>query len=815
MTATKIDEKREAWVTRSGRTLRIEPACSVLTDALEGIYIKEQLIETVGETHYCCATLEPAVLALLREHGYDVHRRTQNFGQRRAEKTQRRMMSVSPDHQLSATFLQWLQQHPFGVIRNTPGEVSICSLVLQIAKALPDPKILVAACNAAEADALRTHLAEQMADICSYQPRQQDRVCITTISVLRAPERLPKEDRAEYAEDSDERAADDETECADVPERLGTDDWDPDIVIVNDVLGAVRTEGDKLNPLIDARCYGLLAKDATPSLYEWDLLRQTFGFHELLITTTAPDVSGWNVIDEGEKGLAAQVEHYLATRASGDQSNVSDAPVGDNACGTTTPVCESQAVSPSSFEKWGPLAGYPVTSEAFMSELIQRWKERHDGDEKEGMRRHALEATLEGNWFGPIPQSRSEDETDKDRSIPLHLVAEDLVLPFTWDSPRKIIVTARYGRFGDRPSGTDLFHAEVPIPFSQALARIMEQAHWHTYYVLSRWPDRMAHLLENDLSFAAGLKHVYWGVTCRSMDEYDHRVGILRRLTVSKRIVCLDPYPFAPFDRIDVAGLDAVLVRLDGHQEAEAVATIRRRCLDAGVPFGIRKLPHSLSTAVLSRDERLAAIAQMQNEYGWATARDRWDRCESCSDRAAFKRWCGPTNGECMCKSAGCPLCTSFELLCSYHARGQTDVIPIEDDFSEYQYDYETETWEHETTEQREASQVRALFDAGAAAGIEKPVFFMLFPNVPEAAQLCAGIGIPAPTEEPRIHVVELETARSTIAATLRAKGERFAEGMKDWHKRIQFCVVVVKWPKALDMRAYGKKKFLYSLGGY
>src|SRR3972149_1603954 len=59
-----------------------------------------------------------------------------------------------------------------------------------------------------------------------------------------------------------------------------------------------------------------------------------------------------------------------------------------------------------------------------------------------------------------------------------------LVLPLSWKRPRMVFVN----------SMGDLLHARVPLPFIQRVVRVMRQAHWHQFQVLTKRSGRLLEL---------------------------------------------------------------------------------------------------------------------------------------------------------------------------------------------------------------------------------------------------------------------------------------------------------------------------------
>src|SRR5256885_2609257 len=89
------------------------------------------------------------------------------------------------------------------------------------------------------------------------------------------------------------------------------------------------------------------------------------------------------------------------------------------------------------------------------------------------------------------------------RGFDLRVVPEKLKDPFTWRTPRMIFVN----------SMSDLFHAGVPAEYICKVTRVMLDAPWHTYQVLTKRSERMRDLLNDELRDAAGGAHIWWGVS--------------------------------------------------------------------------------------------------------------------------------------------------------------------------------------------------------------------------------------------------------------------------------------------------------------
>ena len=80
-----------------------------------------------------------------------------------------------------------------------------------------------------------------------------------------------------------------------------------------------------------------------------------------------------------------------------------------------------------------------------------------------------------------------------EQGFDLRLVPEKLAEPFQWSGPRTVFVN----------SMSDLFQPQVPDAYIEDVVRVMEQANWHTYQVLTKRSERLRDLLSTKLRFAS------------------------------------------------------------------------------------------------------------------------------------------------------------------------------------------------------------------------------------------------------------------------------------------------------------------------
>ena len=110
----------------------------------------------------------------------------------------------------------------------------------------------------------------------------------------------------------------------------------------------------------------------------------------------------------------------------------------------------------------------------------------------------------------------------------LTLRPDRLTVPLGWKEPSGIFVN----------SMSDLFHEDVPDDFIRDVFKVMYQAHWHIFQVLTKRAPRMAALV-NSKTLALG-PNVWLGVSCESRAQIG-RLNHLRNLPVAVRFVSFEP----------------------------------------------------------------------------------------------------------------------------------------------------------------------------------------------------------------------------------------------------------------------------------
>lgn len=224
-----------------------------------------------------------------------------------------------------------------------------------------------------------------------------------------------------------------------------------------------------------------------------------------------------------------------------------------------------------------------------------------------------------------------------EQGFDLRLVPEKLAEPLRWRSPKTIFVN----------SMSDLFQKGVEDDYIEAVARVMAQASWHTYQLLTKRSERMRDLLNAELSWAAQLPHVWWGVSVEDREHGVPRIEHLRQTNAGIRFLSIEPL-LEDLGEIDLRGIHWAIVGGESGAGArpmkeEWVLSLRDQCRRARVPFFFKQwggfpkgrygreldgrtydeLP-KLRTAKLPDDQRRRAFLLEADKVSlsWRTTRD-------------------------------------------------------------------------------------------------------------------------------------------------------------------------------------------------
>lgn len=156
----------------------------------------------------------------------------------------------------------------------------------------------------------------------------------------------------------------------------------------------------------------------------------------------------------------------------------------------------------------------------------------------------------------------------------LRMWPDRLALPLSWKKPRMIFVN----------SMSDLFHERVPPRFIRRVFRVMDDASWHTFQILTKRADRLAELA-GKLAWPA---NVWMGVSVETTD-YLWRADRLREVPAAVRFLSIEPL-LGPIRNLDLERIEWVIVGGESGPGARPldpgwVRRIRDECRAAGVPF--------------------------------------------------------------------------------------------------------------------------------------------------------------------------------------------------------------------------------------
>jgi protein gp37 len=175
------------------------------------------------------------------------------------------------------------------------------------------------------------------------------------------------------------------------------------------------------------------------------------------------------------------------------------------------------------------------------------------------------------------------------RGFDLQLVPSKLREPLRWLSPRMIFVN----------SMSDLFQEKVPIKYISEVGRVMAEANWHTYQVLTKRHERMKELLSGRLSWLGALPNVWFGVSVEDQKHGVPRIKTLVSTAARVRFLSIEPL-LEDLGELDLGGIDWVIVGGESGPKARPmeekwVLSILRQCRKFRVPFffkqwgGVRK----------------------------------------------------------------------------------------------------------------------------------------------------------------------------------------------------------------------------------
>src|SRR6202795_3041529 len=192
-----------------------------------------------------------------------------------------------------------------------------------------------------------------------------------------------------------------------------------------------------------------------------------------------------------------------------------------------------------------------------------------------------------------------------EQGFDLRLVPEKLSEPFQWSSPKTVFVN----------SMSDLFQPGVPDAYIEDVVRVMVEADWHTYQVLTKRSERLRDMLSDQLSFAADKRHIWWGVSVEDRKYGLPRVDHLRESPAAVKFLSIEPL-LEDLGQFDISGIHwAIVGGESGHgarsMEEAWVDSILKTCRRHRVAFFFKQWGgvHKSTTGRSLRGRRYAALA--------------------------------------------------------------------------------------------------------------------------------------------------------------------------------------------------------------
>jgi protein gp37 len=208
---------------------------------------------------------------------------------------------------------------------------------------------------------------------------------------------------------------------------------------------------------------------------------------------------------------------------------------------------------------WNPIAGCTLVSPGCTNCYAQRMAARLQAMRVPKYEETTRQAGRRRVWTGRVNIDPNVIET-----------------PLKWKRPLRIFVN----------SMSDLFQDAVPDGTIVALWQTMRAAHWHTFQVLTKRPERMLEVLR--AHHLDKLPNVWLGTSVESAD-YLHRVEILRRVPAYVRFVSFEPL-LGPIVSPDLTDIDWAIIGGESGPGARAmpkqwVDDLRIACRDQHVSF--------------------------------------------------------------------------------------------------------------------------------------------------------------------------------------------------------------------------------------
>ena len=149
-----------------------------------------------------------------------------------------------------------------------------------------------------------------------------------------------------------------------------------------------------------------------------------------------------------------------------------------------------------------------------------------------------------------------------------------LNLPLSWKKPQTIFVN----------SMSDLFHEDIPLEVIQKIFKVMKEASWHTFQVLTKRADRLREL-HHQLDWGP---NIWMGVSVEDQQNRK-RIDALREVPAAVRFLSCEPL-IEDLQELDLRGIHWLITGGESGPrsrviEAEWVRRIRDQAQEQNVAF--------------------------------------------------------------------------------------------------------------------------------------------------------------------------------------------------------------------------------------
>ena len=166
-----------------------------------------------------------------------------------------------------------------------------------------------------------------------------------------------------------------------------------------------------------------------------------------------------------------------------------------------------------------------------------------------------------------------------EQGFDLRLNPRNLELPLRWKSPKKIFVS----------SMSDIFHEDIPSQYIYKVFKIMGEADWHIFQILTKRSDRLEKM-KYDFKWPS---NIWVGVSVED-EDYVNRIIHLSSVPAAVRFLSLEPL-LGPIPNLPLDGIDWVIAGGESGPHARPmridwVRDIQKQCSIQGVAFFLKQL---------------------------------------------------------------------------------------------------------------------------------------------------------------------------------------------------------------------------------